>query len=257
MDMSPRFIILIERAATPAGQRWLKAAAALLLAASLLLVAPALRAQTAGSKVAADLQQVIAASSTPKISWAKDVKAVRYVKALVISNSTDPDLTDLRAAVVAAGGSVYMRYVSVAALSVTLTFAHLGAMMVGGGLAIAADRVVLRAGTPVDGAAHIALADAVGDVHRPVVIALAISAVSGMAQLAADLEALAVNRVMWVKLGLLLALALNGVLMLRNESAMRHESGGARAFARLRLRAITSLVLWLAITLAGVGLMQG
>ena len=32
------------------------------------------------------------------------------------------------------------------ALSVTLTFAHLGSMMVGGGLAIAADRTVLKAG---------------------------------------------------------------------------------------------------------------
>lgn len=143
------------------------------------------------------------------------------------------------------------------ALSVSMTFAHLGAMMVGGGLAISADRTVLRAGTPADGAARVALADAVGDVHRPVVIALAISAISGVAQLAADLEALAVNKVMWVKLALLLALAINGALMLRNESAMRRDTGGARAFATLRLRAITSLVLWLAITLAGVGLMQG
>jgi len=143
------------------------------------------------------------------------------------------------------------------ALSVSLTFAHLGAMMVGGGLAIGADRIVLRAGTPADGAARVALADAVGDVHRPVLIALSISAVSGLAQLVADLEALAVNKVMWVKLGLLLALALNGALMLRNEAAMRRDAGGARAFGALRLRAITSLVLWLAITLAGVGLMQG
>jgi len=142
-------------------------------------------------------------------------------------------------------------------LSVTLTFAHLGAMMIGGGLAIGADRIVLRVGMPADGAARVALADAVGDVHRPVVIALAISAISGVAQLAADLEALAVSKVMWVKLGLLLALAINGALMLRDEAALRRNAGGPRAFARLRLRAITSLVLWLAIMLAGIGLMQG
>ena len=148
-------------------------------------------------------------------------------------------------------------YAESTALSVTLTFAHLGAMMVGGGLAIGADRVVLRARPPADGAAGVALADAVGDVHRPVLIALSISAISGIAQLAADLEALAMNRVLWVKLGLLLALAVNGALMLRTETAMRRVSGGARAFTTLRRRAITSLVLWLAITLAGVGLLQG
>ena len=43
------------------------------------------------------------------------------VKVLIVSdNSTDPDLTALRADVLARGGSVYMRYVSVRALSVLL-----------------------------------------------------------------------------------------------------------------------------------------
>lgn len=143
------------------------------------------------------------------------------------------------------------------ALSVALTFAHLGSMMVGGGLAIAADRTVLRAGTPATHEGRLALADSVGDVHRPVTIALVISLVSGGLQLTADLEALAVNKVMWVKIALLVLLAGNGFLMLRNEQAVRREAGGAKAFGALRVRAITSVVLWLAITLAGVGLMQG
>jgi hypothetical protein len=142
-------------------------------------------------------------------------------------------------------------------LSVTLTFAHLGSMMVGGGLAIAADRSVLRAGTPATHEARLSVADAVGDVHRIVTIALVVSAISGGLQLAADLEALAVSKVMWVKLGLLALLAVNGLVMLRNEQAVRREAGGAKAFGALRVRAITSVVLWLAITLAGVGLMQG
>jgi hypothetical protein len=143
------------------------------------------------------------------------------------------------------------------ALSVALTFSHLGAMMVGGGLAITADRTVLRAGTPADAAARLSVADAVGDVHRPVVIALGVSAISGGLQLAADLEALAGNKVMWVKFGLLMALGVNGFLMLRNEAAVRRDNGSAKAFGALRVRAVTSVVLWLAIVLAGVGLMQG
>jgi uncharacterized membrane protein len=142
-------------------------------------------------------------------------------------------------------------------LSVGLTFAHLGSMMVGGGLAIGADRTVLRAGTPANAEARLAVADAVGDVHRPVVTALIISLISGGLQLTADLEALAVSKVMWVKVGLLVLLAANGFLMLRNEEGVRRDSGGSKAFGALRVRAITSVVLWLAITLAGVGLMQG
>ena len=142
------------------------------------------------------------------------------------------------------------------ALSVTLTFAHLGSMMVGGGLAIAADRTVLKAGKPSDATARLAIADAVGDVHRPVVLALVVSGISGTLQLAADLESFAVNKVMWVKLGLLVILAVNGFLMLRDEKAVRREEGSAKAFGALRVRAVTSVVLWLAITLAGVGLMQ-
>lgn len=143
------------------------------------------------------------------------------------------------------------------ALSVSLTFAHLGSMMVGGGLAIAADRTVLKAGRPTDPRAILALADSVGDVHRPVVIALVVSAISGSLQLAADFETFALSKVMWVKLGLLLILAVNGFLMLRDEKAVRRDSGSGKGIGALRMRAITSVVLWLAITLAGVGLMQG
>ncbi len=143
------------------------------------------------------------------------------------------------------------------ALSVGLTFAHLGSMMVGGGLAIAADRTVLRSAPPTTPAASVTLANAMGDVHRPVVIALVISLISGGLQLAADLESLAVNKVMWVKIALLILLAGNGYLMLRDEAAVRRDAGVGKGFAALRIRAITSVVLWLAITLAGVGLMQG
>jgi hypothetical protein len=143
------------------------------------------------------------------------------------------------------------------ALSVAFTSAHLGAMMVGGGLALAADRTVLRAGRAIDAPARLAVADAVGDVHRPVMVALGVSAISGLAQLTADLEALAGNKVLWVKFGLLLLLFGNGLLMLRDERAVRRGSGDAAAFSALRTRAITSIALWLLIMLAGVGLMQG
>ena len=143
------------------------------------------------------------------------------------------------------------------ALAVGLTFAHLGSMMVGGGLAIAADRTVLKAGSVTEPSQRLALADALADVHRPVVVALVLSAISGSLQLAADFEAFIGNKVMWVKLGLLVLLAINGLLMLRDERTVRRTAGTGKQFGMLRVRAVSSVVLWLAITLAGVGLMQG
>ena len=143
------------------------------------------------------------------------------------------------------------------ALSVGLTYAHLGAMMVGGGLAIAADRTVLKAGMVTEVEARRALAASIGDVHRPVVLALLVSLVSGALQLAADLEALAGNRIMWIKIGLLAALAVNGLLMLRDERGLRAAPEVTTWLSALRLRAMVSVALWLAIVLAGVGLMQG
>src|SRR5262249_22863083 len=71
-------------------------------------------------KIARDLQTVIAATTTPSLSWVKDVHGIRYVKVLAVTDSADPDLVSLRSEVVARGGSVYFRYVSVAALSVML-----------------------------------------------------------------------------------------------------------------------------------------
>ena len=142
-------------------------------------------------------------------------------------------------------------------LSVGLTFAHLGAMMIGGGMAIGADRTVLQAGKVTGVDARRSLAAAVGDVHRPVVLALVVSLVSGLLQLSADLAALAVNRVMWVKIGLLVLLTMNGLLMLRDERGLRASPDITRWLSALRLRAMISVVLWLAIVLAGVGLLQG
>src|SRR5690349_3719636 len=70
--------------------------------------------------VSDDLNSAVSAVVTPKSSWVKDINHTRYVKVLIVSNSTDPDLKSLRSAVLAAGGSVYYRFLSVPALSVML-----------------------------------------------------------------------------------------------------------------------------------------
>ena len=115
-----------DPARAPGTRRWVALIAKVLLPGGLFAMSifgamanPA-QAQTASSKIATDLQQVIAASSTPSLSWAKDVSGLRMVKVLVVSSSSDPDLVALRSDVLAKGGSVYFRYVSVAALSAML-----------------------------------------------------------------------------------------------------------------------------------------
>ena len=106
MTSLSRFIVIIERSARRA-----------LLSATLLATALSVSAQTNSTKIARDLQPVLTASSTPTISWARDVNGRRYVKVLIVSNSDDAELTALRSAVMSAGGSIYYRYSSVLALA--------------------------------------------------------------------------------------------------------------------------------------------
>jgi hypothetical protein len=83
---------------------------------ALLLAASSAFAQTSDTrrKVSSDLQQVVTGGSIAGVSWAKDTSAGRMVKVLVIAKpGVDPDLSPLRGAVVAAGGTIYYRFISV------------------------------------------------------------------------------------------------------------------------------------------------
>ena len=83
---------------------------------ALVVLATSAFAQTTETrrKVSADLQQVVYGGSISGLSWARDTYSGRMVKALVVARpGVDPDLTALRSAVVAAGGTVYYRYISV------------------------------------------------------------------------------------------------------------------------------------------------
>src|SRR5437867_3977931 len=71
----------------------------------------------AHSKVARDLQVGIALGSTPAVNWARDIHGARYVQVIVVSNSADPEMTDLRAFVVRTGGSVLAKHSFIHALT--------------------------------------------------------------------------------------------------------------------------------------------
>ena len=140
------------------------------------------------------------------------------------------------------------------AVSATVAFAHLGALLVGGGMAIAADRHTLRAagGSADDRERH--LAD-LSRLHAIVLGALAVIALSGVAMFLADVEEFWGSATFWVKMGLVALLLANGALMTRTERALRRAPAPA-TWGRLRVHAIASLALWMGITLGGV-LLQG
>lgn len=105
------------------------------------------RAQAGSSKIAADLRQVVAAATTPTLNWARDVFGVRYVKVLIVGAPGDPELAALRADVVARGGSVYMRYTSVTALSALLPASQVAAIAARNDVqGISPNRLIARTG---------------------------------------------------------------------------------------------------------------
>jgi hypothetical protein len=90
-------------------------------------------------------------------------------------------------------------------------------------------------------------------VHTLVIGALVLSFVSGFLMLAADLDSFLPSWIFWLKMALLAALLVNGGVMRSLERTLsRAGEGREDQWRRLRGTAVTSLVLWLAITLAGV-----
>lgn len=141
-----------------------------------------------------------------------------------------------------------------AVIATTVTAIHLIGMLVGGGLAISADRATLRVTSEHSGKREWHLGE-LNAIHRPVLIALSIIFVSGLAMVASDIKIFLTSPILWVKLGLVALLVLNGVVLERTETALRTGSDFASAlWTRLRVSAIASIVLWIGILVTGVAL---
>lgn len=142
-------------------------------------------------------------------------------------------------------------------LATAVVFLHVAPIVVGGGLAIALDRSTLRVRHREPGARERHLGE-LDTAHRVVLAGLALSLLSGFALFAADVETFFGSWIFWLKMGLIALLLANGARLTRTERRLRTGAlDGAEADAgwrRLRTIAITSLALWLTITLAGVAL---
>lgn len=135
-------------------------------------------------------------------------------------------------------------------ITTLVTYAHLGALLVGGGAAVDADQQVLRARNREE-AKRAASVTRMQSVHRTVIGALVLVALSGFLMFAADAATFVGSKVFWFKMALVALLLVNGTFLLRAEKAVLQESL-ARPWSRLRLASALSLCLWAAVLLAGI-----
>ena len=140
-------------------------------------------------------------------------------------------------------------------VSTSVLFGHLGGLLLGGGFAIAADRTTLRMVRAPAEVRRIHLEE-LHAVHRPVLIGLAVTFVTGLLMLAADVATFLPAPLFWFKMGLITALLGNGIVLGRSETALRTGTGPAgRTWRRLLIAAKTSLFLWFGSLLLGTALL--
>ncbi len=138
-------------------------------------------------------------------------------------------------------------------IATAVIFVHLGALLFGGGVAVATDRVTLRArhGPAGDrvhclGQLHMA--------HRPVLVSLGLLFMSGLLMVTADIETFVKSPVYWAKMTLVVLLLANGLVLEKTETALRHtptSQWDAAVWTRLARTARVSIALWTAVVLAG------
>jgi len=134
------------------------------------------------------------------------------------------------------------------AIKSALAFTHIGALVGGGGAAIAADRTTLRALRRGQAALEHEL-EHLHHVHLFVIVGLGLVIVSGVLLMFADLDAYLSAPAFWIKMALVVLLMANGALVVRGG---RHTHAGDPSGRRLlRFAAIASLVLWFGTTLLG------
>lgn len=140
-------------------------------------------------------------------------------------------------------------------VSAAVTFLHLVPLIFAGGAAFTADRATLRA-------VRAGVADRTRQLqelaltHRVVQAGLALSIVSGVLLFLSDVETFLGSVFLWIKLGLVSLLLVNGFVMDRTERALNGSGDDPALWGRLRTLAILSAILWMATALAGIVLKE-
>jgi len=137
--------------------------------------------------------------------------------------------------------------------SLIVRYLHLAGLMVGGGTALAMDRLVLYAAWRPGAATPSSAVEAVRHSHAWVVPALGVVVGTGLLMTLADLPTFQASPLFWVKMASVVVLLTNGGLLLAAERTCAAR-GVAAGWARLVTSSGASLVLWLFILWMGAWL---
>ena len=135
-------------------------------------------------------------------------------------------------------------------VSLVIRYVHLAALMVGGGTALAIDRVVLgTARSRAHDRRHAAFTAMRGS-HRIVVPALVIVTASGVLMAAADWSTFVASRLFWIKMILFGLLVLNGMALVAAEQRYA-KNAEVTMWRRVVIASGASCLLWLLILWIG------
>ena len=140
-------------------------------------------------------------------------------------------------------------------VSAAVLFLHIAPLIIGGGVAFAADLATLRAHR-AGSAEREAQLVALSTTHRVVLFGMGLSVVSGIGLFLSDVENFWSSIFWWIKLLMVVLLLINGYVLTRTESRLLRNRQDTAAWGRLRVVAILSVVLWLGTALAGVVLKE-
>ncbi len=143
-------------------------------------------------------------------------------------------------------------------VSGSVTGAHILALLFAGGLAIAADRLTLRAHRR-DRATRVQQLLEVRAVHTPVLVGLAVLLVSGLLLATADVDTFLHTPFFWIKLSCVALLLVNGGILTATERRLHAMIGRAEPspaeealWSRMRTLAWSSIALWTVTAVAGI-----
>ena len=133
-------------------------------------------------------------------------------------------------------------------------FLHIAPIVIGGGIALELDRLTLRLtkGPGEDRSHHLT---ELARTHNVVIASLAVSFISGLLLVAAEVDNFTTSWIFWVKMAFILILLVNGARMRSVENRMA--GAGVTSdddWNRLHTAAMASVTLWLTVTFLGVAL---
>ncbi len=131
-------------------------------------------------------------------------------------------------------------------LSVSVRFLHIIGLVVGGGMAVATDRAILRAARG-DASQRAAALATMARSLRTVVPALVLVVSSGVLLTAADVSTFFASPIYWLKLSLVGLLMVNGAGLVAAERI----AGQPNGWRRLALGSAASLALWIVLLFVG------